>query len=143
METTQIKEEFLDGIDCGQVVLSHFAPKLGLSDETAKRIASPFGAGMFDARICGAVVGAYLVLGLKYGHDAKNQGDKKNTLVQKMRAFDAAFLEKHDSLTCKELLGYDISDEEEKAVILEKGLLFDFCPAAVRDAIEILEAMGV
>ena len=42
---------------------------------------------------------------------------------------------------CRELLGHDISKEDEMEQGLEQGLLFDFCPCVVRDIIEILEKM--
>ena len=38
-----------------------------------------------------------------------------------------------------ELLGYDLSKPEEKAVILEKNLFRRVCPDLIRSAVEILD----
>ncbi len=59
---------FTCGFSCSQAVFSTFAEKIGLDKETALRISGPFGGGM--ARMgdtCGAVTGAFMAIGLKYG----------------------------------------------------------------------------
>ncbi|MFZ5631777.1 MAG: C-GCAxxG-C-C family protein [Bacillota bacterium] len=60
---------FQEGALCSQALFSTCAVKLGLDRETAMKIATPFGGGM--ARLgetCGAVTGALMVIGLKYGN---------------------------------------------------------------------------
>ena len=61
-------ECFYSGYSCSQAVLSAYCEDLGLDKETAMKISCGFGAGM--ARLgatCGAVTGAYIAIGLKYG----------------------------------------------------------------------------
>ncbi|MGA2258902.1 MAG: C-GCAxxG-C-C family protein [Thermoguttaceae bacterium] len=59
---------FAESFNCSQAVLSAYAGQLGLDEETAAKIASGFGGGMGRmADTCGAVTGAYMVLGLKSG----------------------------------------------------------------------------
>jgi C_GCAxxG_C_C family probable redox protein len=61
-------DAFRKGFNCSQAVLSSFSPDLGLEKETALKIACGFGAGMAKLQeTCGAVTGAVMVLGLKYG----------------------------------------------------------------------------
>lgn len=136
-----IAEEFKKGFDCGQVVVSHFAEEFGLSQEIAKKIAASFGAGTFKAETCGAVLGAYVVIGLKYGHFQEGDEEKKTMTVAKIKEFDRKFTAIHKSQKCKEMLGYDLFDPEDNKIIMEKGLLFNYCPSAVRTAIEILEEL--
>lgn len=134
-----IVEEFKKGFDCGQVVVSHFASEFGISQEMAKKISASFGAGTFKAETCGAVLGAYVVIGLKYGHCLEGDDEKKNTTIAKIKEFDKKFKALHKSEICREMLGYDLFKEEDNKIIMERGLLFNYCPNAVRNAIEILE----
>ena len=68
MDAFEIRGLFENGYDCGQVVFSYFAEELGLDEEIALKIAAGLGGGMFGGDSCGAVVGAVLAIGLKYGH---------------------------------------------------------------------------
>ncbi len=95
-----------------------------------------FGGGMGQGCVCGCVTGAYMALGLILG---SRQGVTRETeaVMAKKKAFEERFLEKYDSLTCAGLLGYDLNLPEERAIVMEKGLMTTLCPGAVRDAIEI------
>jgi len=128
----EIKEQFLQGIDCSQVVLLNFLELLGQDKDMLFRISAGFGGGMNHGETCGAVIGATLVLGLLYG-------DNKPLLIEKTEAFRKEFSKQHNSCICKEILHYDISKEEEKAKIFNEGLLFSLCPKVVVDSISILE----
>ena len=52
--------------NCGQSVILPFAEELGFTEDTVMRFAANFGGGMKDGRLCGAVAGGAVVLGL-YG----------------------------------------------------------------------------
>ncbi|MBQ7850524.1 MAG: C_GCAxxG_C_C family protein, partial [Clostridia bacterium] len=52
--------------NCGQSVILPFAEALGYTEETVMRFAANFGGGMKGGRLCGAVAGGAVVLGL-YG----------------------------------------------------------------------------
>ncbi|WP_242975830.1 C-GCAxxG-C-C family protein [Desulfosporosinus sp. FKB] len=59
---------FLSGFNCAQAVFSTYSNDLGLTMEMAKKIACGFGAGMgYIGETCGAVTGALMLIGLKYG----------------------------------------------------------------------------
>ena len=68
MKKENIAELFMKGIDCSQVVAGEFAEELGITQEEAYKMAAGFGGGMGIGETCGAVVGAMIVLGMKYGH---------------------------------------------------------------------------
>jgi len=56
----QSVERFRAGHTCSQAVFSVYGSVLGLNEETALRIACPFGGGMGRrAEVCGAVTGAF------------------------------------------------------------------------------------
>lgn len=62
----QAQSLFLDGYLCSQSVLMTYAYLFDLEPEKAARIAAPFGGGVARrGETCGAVNGAFMVLGLK------------------------------------------------------------------------------
>ena len=71
-------ELFSQGFNCAQSVFAVFAEKYGISQELALKIGCGFGGGMRNAEICGAVSGALMVLGLKYGHYIAEDNEQKS-----------------------------------------------------------------
>lgn len=64
---------FNNGFNCTQAVFGTFAPGMGVPEAVAFKIACPFGAGMGRMQeTCGAVTGAFMVIGLK--HRKSNKG---------------------------------------------------------------------
>lgn len=139
MTEQQVKELFAEGFDCSQVVLLSAAERLGLGREEALRLSSGFGGGMYAGETCGAVVGALMAIGCRYGHCAPNEFEKKQALTEKVCAFRAAFAAEHGSTMCRDILGHDISQPGEMEKVLEKNLLMDLCPRAVMTAIRVLD----
>ena len=125
---------------CSSAVFSAFSDELGLDPDTAKKIACGFGAGISKSgNICGAVTGAIMVIGLKYGKTT--QGDdaateKTRALVQK---FLQEFKKRHGSINCTELLGYNLGKPEEFAQARDNKQFVTKCPELVGDAAAILE----
>jgi C_GCAxxG_C_C family probable redox protein len=131
--------KFKEGFSCSQAILSTFASDLGLDRETALKIADGFGGGMGNmGETCGAVTGAFMVLGLKYGRTRAEDDEAKEEINALVREFVGRFRERHGSIRCGELVGCDISTHEGEREALRKGL-FDRCPVFVRDASAIIE----
>lgn len=139
MSREEIKQLFMEGIDCSQVVAGEFAGKLGVEEEILRKMSACFGGGMQCGETCGAVAGALMVLGLKYGHCVNGDQEQKQKMLEKTAEFKSMFAEKYPSCMCRELLGHDISKPGEVEKVMEKGLLFDLCPRIVEDVNEILE----
>lgn len=139
MTKEEIRELFMAGIDCSQVVTGQFAEVLGMEEGLLRKMAACFGGGMQCGETCGAVTGALMVIGLKYGHSDNGDQDQKQIMLEKTGEFKRLFAQKHPSSMCRELLGHDISKPGEMEKVMEKGLLFDLCPCLVEDVIEILE----
>jgi len=140
MEEKLIQERFIKGYDCSQVVLAHFAEKLGISEDMANKVSACFGGGMMQADTCGAFTGALMAVGLKYGHFNEDVLlAEKDIMMAKCADFKKLFFEKFDSCNCKELLGYDVSIPEEFQEALSSGRMLGFCPTVVKAAIEALE----
>ena len=133
---------FKQGFSCSQAILSTFGEQFGLDRETALRLAAGFGGGMgCMAGTCGAVTGAFMVLGLKYEVTSPEDRQAKELTYKRVREFAARFSERNGSLECRNLLGYDISSPEGYQIVKDKGLISALCPKFVRDAAEILEEM--
>ena len=131
---------FEQGFSCSQAVFTTYASPLGLKPEIALPIADAFGAGMGGmAETCGAVTGAFMVIGLKYGRVHAGDSAAKVKTRRLVKEFVRQFKNRHGSITCKTLLDVDISTDEGMKAANEKGLFKTHCPQFVRDAAEILE----
>jgi C_GCAxxG_C_C family probable redox protein len=126
---------FKQGFSCSQAVLAAYSECLGLDRELALRVAAGFGGGMGRmAQTCGAVTGAYMLIGMKYGVvDAKARQAKEKTYAL-VREFAGRFRGRHGSLVCRELLGCDLSTPEGFQLAKERKLSDTVCANLVRDA---------
>lgn len=96
---------FRQGYNCAQSVVGAFHEEIGLPLETALRLSSSFGGGMGGLReYCGAVSAMYMVVGLLYGYSDADDYDAKKTHYARIRELSQAFVEKHDTTVCRELL---------------------------------------
>jgi C_GCAxxG_C_C family probable redox protein len=130
---------FSQGFNCSQSVFSAFSEELGLDEKTAKKIAGSFGSGMRCGEVCGAVTGALMVIGLKYGACSVEDPNAKVDTNTKTMELIAAFKAENSSILCRDLLGYDVLNENELAIIREKCLFKTICPEMVASAAGILE----
>ena len=130
-------------MNCAQSVLTAYCPELGLDLSQALKVAIGFGGGMGrTGNTCGAVTGAYMVLGLRQDVTPENTTQIKTRAYQLVKDFNRKFIEKNGSIMCRDLLGCDLSTAEGQAYAKEKGLTKTVCPCLVGDSIEILEEMN-
>jgi C_GCAxxG_C_C family probable redox protein len=127
--------------NCSQGVFTTYAIEHGIDEKLALKLATNFGGGARKGEMCGAVSGALMVLGLLYGHSESEDPDTKARAYAMSEEYMNRFIRRNGSVVCRELLGYDLSKPEEKAVILEKDLFRAFCPDMIRSAVEILDEL--
>lgn len=141
MKETQCAEQcFLSGFNCAQAVFSTYCNELGLDRDTALKIATGFGAGMsYIGETCGAVTGAFMLIGLKYGKIKVDDNVSKEKTYALVQEYTKKFFELHGSVKCKELLGYDISIPEEFQKARENQLFTTVCADLVRNSSKIVE----
>lgn len=133
-------QTFKDGFACSQAVLSAYAGDFNLEKDIALKLSDSFGGGMGRMGLtCGAVTGAFMVIGLKHGRTVAADSESKQNTVECTRKYSELFKEKYGSLDCNTLLGCDISTLNGHAEANEKGLFTTLCPKLVEDSIEILE----
>ncbi|MBU8893598.1 MAG: C-GCAxxG-C-C family protein [Bacteroidales bacterium] len=128
------------GFNCAQSVIASFADILEVDEETAVRMAAGFGGGMGRLQeTCGAVTGAFMVIGYlrgkyKTGDDEANK--KTNRLIQE---FSKRFTKEYGSINCKALIKFDINSEEGMAEAKEADVFNKKCTYFVKTAVELLE----
>ena len=133
---------FKKGFRCSQAILSTYGIQFGLDQELALKLASPFGAGMGSlGNTCGAVTGAFMVIGLKYGNSKVGEMKKKEKAYEITKEFVEKFKSRNGTIMCKDLLNCDISTFEGRNKAIEEKLFIEICPKFVRDSAEILEEL--
>ena len=91
------------------------------------------------AETCGAVTGAFMVIGLKYGKTEAEDDNAKKKTYGLVKEFCTKFKARNKSIICRELLGCDISTPEGMKYVKDNKLVDKVCPKYVRDAAEIIE----
>ncbi len=130
---------FQNGFNCAQAILGAFCEGYGLEKKTALKIACGLGSGARSAELCGAVSGAVLVIGLKYGV----QDDRSQKICNtKTEEFIKLFQQKHKSIVCRDILGCDITTAHGKEKALAGQYFTTICLDAVISSAQILEEAG-
>ncbi len=135
-------ELFSGGFACSQAVLAVFCERYGLDVPMALRLATGFGGGMKRGEVCGAVTGAIMVVGLRHGHVDAADRDARRLAGEKTAELLRAFTERRKALTCRDLLGCDITTPDGRRFAMEHALFATTCRDAVADAVAILESLG-
>ena len=136
----EAKKQFEKGIHCAPAILSAYSEQFGLDKTLALKIACGFGAGIGRmGRTCGAVTGAIMVIGLKHGQVNLTDQEATQRTYTLAKEFIDRFTAIHDSIECKELIGYDLSNPGELSLARDSGVFQNKCPGFVYDSACILE----
>jgi len=136
----EAKKQFEKGFSCAPAVLSTYSEQLGLGKALALKIACGFGGGIGRmGRTCGAVTGAVMVIGLTHGQaDLADEESQKRTYTL-VKEFVDRFTALHGSIECRELIGYNLSNSDERKLARDSGVFRNNCPSFVYDSARILE----
>ena len=120
-------------------MLAAHGDELGLDHETAMKVGNAFGGGMgLMGETCGAVTGAFIILGLKFGaSDARDKASKAKT-YKLVKSFAAEFEARKGSVICRDLLGFDIDIGSREKNPDSRRIINERCPGFVRVSAEIL-----
>ncbi len=131
---------FNNGFSCSQSVFAAFCEDYGLDKKFALKIGCSFGAGMaYLGEACGAVTGAFMVLGLRYGQDAEEDRPSRDFTYLVVKDFASRFRKLNGSISCKDLIDFDISDEKQLIAARKTDVFKTKCAMYVRDAVNLLE----
>lgn len=149
MDKTEVSREYKkensasllykDGLRCSQAMLLAYAEKFNLDLELASKIATGFGGGISRlGEICGAVTGAVMVIGLKFGQKNAKDEKAKEITYYFVEEFVDQFRSRYNSIQCRELLGIELSTPEGQKRFKEEKLNETICRRIVTEASEIL-----
>ena len=135
------KEKFLKGFNCSQAVFVSFAKEVGLKEEDILKLSTGFGAGMGRMQnTCGAVTGAFMVIGCLNGKYKEDDDELKEKTYNLIQEFTNDFKKENDTINCLKLMGFDFRDKEEMEKAVEKELFKEKCLKYILDSVDIIES---
>jgi C_GCAxxG_C_C family probable redox protein len=136
------KSMLVEKMNCAQAVLTTFCEELGMEKMDALRVAMGFGGGMGNTGgTCGAVTGAYMVIGLKMNLESNDLPTCKEKASALVKEFTKNFIQRCQSTLCGDLLGYDLRDPAQLEAAKAAGVFGTRCPDLVREAVKVLETL--
>jgi C_GCAxxG_C_C family probable redox protein len=143
METKQNQAVMIfdNNYNCAQSVLSVFADNLGLHKDIAFKLANNFGAGIaYTQQTCGAVTGALMAIGLKYGKGENGTNDDKEMANDMATYFITEFKKKHGSTQCLALLeNINFTTPEGAEMAHQRNIFNTHCPEFIKTAVALTE----
>ncbi len=130
---------FRQGFGCSQALVIAYGGKLGIDNDLTLKIASVFGRGMGTGGMCGAVTGALMLIGAKYGNTTAEDITSAEKAIGTAGDFINEFISLHESVNCKELIGCDVNTSKGFKYAIDSGIFGNLCSKLVRDAAVILE----
>jgi C_GCAxxG_C_C family probable redox protein len=135
---------FRSGMNCAQAVLSSFSGDLEFDHECAMALSSGFGGGMGRLQeTCGAVTGAFMVLGTNNTRKYTAGEERKNRTNETIQEFNRQFTALHKTTNCGLLLDVDLKTPEGRQRMQQDNLSESICEKCIADAVRILEKLGV
>ncbi len=126
-----------EGANCAQAVACIFCEEYAISREDMIRLCAPLGGGFCSGEICGAMAGAMLIVGLKYGEGTAHDKEKKALIKQKSSALMRRFQEEFGKVRCLDILGVNVNTPE--GLKAAKPLMDTTCIHLITRSVEILE----
>ncbi|HPA64473.1 MAG TPA: C-GCAxxG-C-C family protein [Spirochaetota bacterium] len=127
---------FDSGYACSQSVLLAFSSEYGLDEEIAKKISSTFGGGMGRLRQkCGALTGAFMVLGLEFGNTEPLDMETKLSAYAKVRELDKKADEIYGTTQCAEILKKYVKSTDDVKKRKHHQII---CRKVVGDAVDLV-----
>ncbi|NVO02922.1 MAG: C_GCAxxG_C_C family protein [Bacteroidetes bacterium] len=130
---------FNEGYNCAQSVIATFSEEFGLKKEVALKLAKNFGAGcLHRGEMCGAISGALMLYGLKYGSENPNDELSEEIVYYLSKKHVKEFEKIHGTIICKDLLGIDIGSIEETNSEIDISKIKLKCHDFVKDSATII-----
>ena len=133
LAASHAEDEFL----CSEAVLMALAKCLGVESKLIPKIATGFGAGIGgEGEVCGALSGAVMGLGLKFGRDVPGFTENDRRPHWYATKLMKGFRELHGHLRCRDLLGLDLTNPEDYRWYSEMKLWATKCRDLITSATE-------
>jgi C_GCAxxG_C_C family probable redox protein len=142
MKSKEAEQVFNEGYNCAQAVVLPVAGECSIAETDALRMASVFGAGMGRMQeTCGAVTGAFMVIGLKYGFTRPDDQERRAIVLDKTKEFVREFKDAFGTLSCRELLKCNLNTEEGQRKHKEENQRKLICLECVARSARIVEKL--
>ncbi len=144
MEPKAVKaiNSFQSGYNCAQSVVATYANELGFDESFASAISVGFGGGMGRMQEkCGAVTGAFMVIGLYNSKKFEDNQVRKMETYAMVQKFDERFSAVHGATNCMSLLNCDIRTEEGHNRAKEQNLFAHVCEKCLATSVKIVDEL--
>ncbi|MDR2911712.1 MAG: C-GCAxxG-C-C family protein [Alistipes sp.] len=141
MTRAEIALEKFGDFHCAQSVVYAFADDSGIDADTLLALATGFGVGIGRKQeVCGAVAGAVLLLGARYGRRANDSVGKTERSFDEIRLFMDEFTRTTGTIKCLDLLGgCDLTTDEGRQKFQQQDLKNKVCRKCIEKACELLQ----
>ena len=133
--------KFGEGYHCAQSIVYAFADEANMDKNTLMAISTGFGSGFGRKQeVCGAVTGAVIILGAKYGRKDNEPTDKTEKTYREVQKFIDEFTREKGSIICRELLsGCNLLTEDGQKFFKDKNLKCEVCHGCIELACHMLQ----
>ena len=128
------------GFNCAQSVVEPFCKKYCADRDSVLKACAGFGHGFRLSEICGAISGAAVVIGLKYGKDSTTNRAEKENCNKKTLEFMNKFQESNPSIICREVLKSSAETHKNGQPLQIQGR--SSCENMIISAVNLLEELG-
>jgi C_GCAxxG_C_C family probable redox protein len=88
---------------------------------------------------CGAVTGAFMVIGYMRGKYKQGDDEAKEITNQLIQEFSKQFVEINSTINCKALINFDLNTLEGREQANKADVFNKKCSSFVKEAVELLE----
>ena len=129
---------FREGYNCCESVLMGYTEANNISNNIIPRIATGFGGGIGRrGSVCGALTGAIMAIGLKYGRDRLDPSVYDLCIAKSSECYER-FKKEFGDVQCRNLIKCDLSTSEGRDLSKKLGLKESNCVKYVEGASKIL-----
>ena len=131
-------KHFLESYNCAQSVLLTMFEHWNCKSELVPKIATAFGGGIgMCGSVCGALTGGVMAIGIRFGTNEPSM-EKRSKAYRMAEKLFKQFEKEHGSVLCRKLVGYDLTNPEEKKKARESKVFQHKCADFVRKTVEML-----
>jgi len=130
---------FREGYVCSESILMTFAESQGIKCEQIPKIATGFAGGIGRCGfLCGALTGAVMALGLKYGRNKPNEAEAYEKCMAKCQELCKRFESIFGSVYCRDITQCDLTTMEGRQKFKEQQIRENVCTKVVENSMRIL-----
>ena len=133
-------QSFQSGMNCAQSVVTAYADRLNFDPDLAAGLSCGFGGGMGRLQqTCGALTGAFMVLGIHNSRLFSDRVELKNRTYTQVREINEKFAQSQGATDCRSLLGCDLQTDEGMQFHKDTNQSKMICEKCIAASIEILD----